>query len=625
MRLRPTSPRSLAILVFAGAAMLLTAVPSALAATAPGVAATQYTANGTVSWSPSTPDLGATITGYEGNLSGAAFSVPATQTSVTLPVAPGTYTLTVHANQDFLGVPSSGPDAVGTVVVDATPPTLTVALNPAAPNGENGWYRSLTIVWSCDAAGGAPVISCPANAAPPARGAGLTVSGVATDAAGNATAPVVSPAFNFDNAAPQAPPLQAPTPRATVTSEPTFVWGAPGGTETSGFNRFEVYVRISGTYRLVAVVPYVAGQTEYRATRDPSRWPTVLPKGVSTNWYVRTVDTAGNGGGGTGQARAFTINPNAPGKPALTGGPRGLTNTASPTFSWTGDQPGFSWQLFAAGNDTALQGATGAATQATVPGLTDGDYTFRVSQVNAYGQEGDEAVQTFTVDTTPPGAPPITGRPPYPTNNPTPTFTWATEPGASSRWQVLGPGGNVLQQSDTPGTTATVGALANGAYVFRVTQIDAAGNASPATSDPFSIAGVAPPPAKTASLTSLLPLQNASRLRPRAGRTLVTRTPVLQWTKGPRGTTVYNVQLFKVIRKRPNLPPVVTKVYSAFPKGTQFRVPKSKTRPGTCYIWRVWPYTGRTFTKAPLGISNFCIASSKALAKAAKAGAKKRK
>ena len=164
MRLRPTSPRSLAILVFAGAAMLLTAVPSALAATAPGVAATQYTANGTVSWSPSTPDLGATITGYEGNLSGSAFSVPATQTSVTLPVAPGTYTLTVHANQDFLGVPSSGPDAVGTVVVDATPPTLTVALNPAAPNGENGWYRSLTIV--CPAT---PPAARPSSPARPTR------------------------------------------------------------------------------------------------------------------------------------------------------------------------------------------------------------------------------------------------------------------------------------------------------------------------------------------------------------------------------------------------------------------------------------------------------------------------
>ncbi len=246
-----------------------------------------------------------------------------------------------------------------------------------------------------------------------------------------------------------------------------------------------------------------------------------------------------------------------------------------------------------------------------------------MSQVNAFGDEGAEAARSFTLDATPPAAPAITGRPPFPTSNPSPTFSWAMEPGAFARWQVLGSGGAVLQTSDTPAASATVSPLANGAYVFRVVQIDPAGNASAATSDPFSIAGAAAP-VKVASLTSLLPLQNAKRLRPRAGKTLVTRTPVLQWAKGPRGTTLYNLQLFKVIRKRPNLPPVVTKVYSAFPRGTQFRVPASKTLPGTCYIWRIWPYTGKSFTKSPLGISNFCIASKARLAKAAKAAAKKR-
>jgi hypothetical protein len=197
------------------------------------------------------------------------------------------------------------------------------------------------------------------------------------------------------------------------------------------------------------------------------------------------------------------------------------------------------------------------------------------------------------------------------------------EPGAFARWQVLGSGGAVNQATDTPAGSATVSPLPNGAYVFRVVQIDAAGNVSPAASDPFSIAGAAPA-AKVASLTSLLPLRNAKRLKPRAGRTLPTRRPVLQWIKGPKRTTVYNLQLFKVVRKRPNLAPIVTKVYSAFPRSTQFRLPKSKTRPGTCYIWRVWPYTGKRFTKSPLGISNFCIASKAKLAKAARAAAKKK-
>ncbi len=505
----------------------------------------------------------------------------------------------------------------------AAPPTLSVALSPASANGDNGWYRSLRIA-TRPATG--RLLRLPARPVPPtspSRAPNQARSVTASDAAGNAARRPPTPAFNFDGAAPRAASLRQPSPAGDRHREPTFVFGPSTGTETSGFNRYEVWVRISGTYPVVASVPHVAGQAEYRATRDPALWPTVLPAGVSTTWSVRTVDNAGNVGG-NGQTRIFTINPNAPAPPTLTSGPEGLTNLASPTFSWTGDQPGFTWEVFAADNDAALQSGTGGATQATAGPLADGDYTFRVAQVNPFGDEGAEAARSFTVDATPPAAPVITGRPPFPTSNPSPTFSWTMEPGASARWQVLASGGSVVQGSDTPASSATVSPLANGAYVFRVVQIDAAGNASAATSDPFSITGVAAAPVKAASLTSLLPLQNAKRLRPKPGRTLATRTPVLQWKKGPKGTKLYNLQLFRVVRKRPNLPPVVTKVYSAFPRGTQYRVPKSKTRPGTCYIWRIWPYTGKKFTKKPLGISNFCIAGKAKLAKAAKAARAKK-
>lgn len=627
MRLRLTSPRLVATCLLACAAALLTTVPSALAAPSqPGIigASPRYTnaAAATMSWNPSTADIGSAIVRYDGDINGVPFSVAGTSTDVALP-APGTYTFRVHAVQDTI-IPTGevpGPDATATIVVDRTAPTLAVALSPAAPNGENGWYRApFSVLITCDGTGSP--ITCPSGQPFVTLGQNPARTVSASDVAGN-TGSAAVPAFNYDNAAPRAATLRQPTPRSTVTAEPTFVFGPSTGPETSGFNRYELYVRISGTYRVIASVPHVVGQAEYRVTRNPALWPTVLPKGVSTSWYVRTIDNAGNGGGGTGQARTFTINPNAPAAPTFTGGPEGLTNLASPTFSWSGDQPGFTWELFAADNDTALQSGSGAANQATAGPLGDGEYTFRVSQVNAFGDEGAEAARSFTLDATPPAAPAITGRPPFPTSNPSPTFSWAMEPGAFARWQVLGSGGAVLQTSDTPASSATVSPLANGAYVFRVVQIDPAGNASAATSDPFSIASAAAP-AKVASLTSLLPLQNAKRLKPGPGKTLATRTPVLQWVKGPAGTRLYNLQLFKVIRKRPNLPPVVTKVYSAFPKGTQFRVPKSKTQPGTCYIWRIWPYTGKGFTKSPLGISNFCIASKATLAKAARAAAKKK-
>ena len=40
---------------------------------------------------------------------------------------------------------------------------------------------------------------------------------------------------------------------------------------------------------------------------------------------------------------------------------------------------------------------------------------------------------------------------------------------------------------------------------------------------------------------------------------------------------------------------------------------KKVMKAGTCYVWRVWPYTGRAFTRKPVGVSNFCIANSKVL------------
>ena len=123
---------------------------------------------------------------------------------------------------------------------------------------------------------------------------------------------------------------------------------------------------------------------------------------------------------------------------------------------------------------------------------------------------------------------------------------------------------------------------------------------------------------------TLLPKQNARRLQPKAGKTLFSRTPVLRWTRGPRGTKLFNLQIFKVAIGKNARTPKVTKILSVFPKATAYRVPKSKTRPKTCYVWRVWPYTGREFTPKPLGVSNYCIASQRVLKKKAALVAKRK-
>ncbi len=59
-----------------------------------------------------------------------------------------------------------------------------------------------------------------------------------------------------------------------------------------------------------------------------------------------------------------------------------------------------------------------------------------------------------------------------------------------------------------------------------------------------------------------------------------TLAPVLRWTKGPRGTKLYNLQIFRVTQVKKGATPKVTKIYSSFPKGLQMRAPKTRLKAG---------------------------------------------
>lgn len=88
-----------------------------------------------------------------------------------------------------------------TIQVDTTAPTITAAAT-TAPNG-NGWYRGpITVHFTCtDQAGLSGIASCPADVTLSGDGANQSVSGTATDNAGNQTSTTVT-GLNLDHTAP---------------------------------------------------------------------------------------------------------------------------------------------------------------------------------------------------------------------------------------------------------------------------------------------------------------------------------------------------------------------------------------------------------------------------------------
>ena len=603
------------------------AVP-ALALNAPGgptssPASPSRSATWTFSWTAPAADAGRVISGFQGGLDGAVADL-GTGGSATLSVPEGTHTFRVWAVQtlaDGTGPPEPGPAAAVTVRVDTAAPAITA--NAPRPNGLRGWYRlPFTIDFRCEDPSGVTVCGPDrtVTANPDGSNQGYrSFPGTATDTLGNTTSITAGP-FAIDMLAPADALLSTPGVDAVTAEEPTFTWRPNRSRETSGYEHYEVQVLLGGSWRTLASVPYQRNPHggSFSAVRDPRLMASALPERTPLQWRVATWDNAGNSK--ASRVRSFTIDSTAPAKPAITSGPSGPVRQTTPTFSWSGDQPSFRWSVTMEGEETPAQSGSGDAATVTLEALPDGDYVFSVSQVSTAGVVGVEATRAFTVDTVAPPPPTITVHPPLPTTSISPEFAWVGEPDSSFRWQVLNAvGGSAQSPVETPLGSTIVGPFTPGSYTFRVSQIDPAGNVSGAATDPFTIAG-AVIAAVTKPTVAKLPAVRASRLRPKAYRTVMTRRPTLRWTKGPRGTRLYNVQVFRAGRKGTSSTKV-TKVFSRFPRARHVHLPARKIRPGYCYVWRVWPYVKKGFTKKPLGVSNFCVGTPTQIKAAARAKA----
>ena len=100
--------------------------------------------------------------------------------------------------------------------------------------------------------------------------------------------------------------------------------------------------------------------------------------------------------------------------------------------------------------------------------------------------------------------------------------------------------------------------------------MDAVGNPGPWSTEPFAIlAAPGAPPATTA--VSALPSSNWRKLTPRRGAKIRSTRPTLRWAAGPRGTRLYNVQIFLVGKDN-----ALKKVRTAFPQEALLHAPPAR-------------------------------------------------
>ena len=185
----------------------------------------------------------------------------------------------------------------------------------------------------------------------------------------------------------------------------------------------------------------------------------------------------------------------------ITGGPSGLTNSASPSFTFTSTISG---STFECRLDTPA--GTGTFSACTSPkaysGLAQGAHTFHVRATASGQTDASPATRTFTVDTVAPDTT-ITSGPSGTITATSATFGFSSETGATFECRLDTPAGTGTFSACTSPKAYT--GLAQGAHTFHVRARDAAANtdATPATRA-FTVSGCSQTAAPGADLNAFI-------------------------------------------------------------------------------------------------------------------------
>ncbi len=378
----------------------------------------------------------------------------------TTPLDDGQHTFEVRAT-DPTGITDQSP-ASRTFTVDATDPETTIDSGPSGLTND----PTPTFGFSSDEAGAtfqcridaAAFTSCDSPKTYGTLADGQHTFEVrATDPAGNTDGSPASRTFTIDATDPQTTIDSGPA-NPTNDRTPTFEFSSsqPGSS-------FEC--SLDGAAFATCTSPETTAS---------------LSDGQHT-FEVRATDPAGN----TDQSpasRTFTVDATDP-ETTIDSGPSGLTNDPTPTFGFSSDEAGATFQCRI---DAAA--FTSCDSPKTYGTLADGQHTFEVRATDPAGNtDGSPASRTFTIDATDPQTT-IDSGPANPTNDRTPTFEFSSsQPGSSFECSL---DGAAFATCTSPETTAS---LSDGQHTFEVRATDPAGNTdqSPA-SRTFTVDATAP-------------------------------------------------------------------------------------------------------------------------------------
>jgi hypothetical protein len=392
---------------------------------------------------------GANASSFQCRVDSATFAT-CTSPHTTAALAPGAHTFEVRA-LSATGLPDSSP-ASREFTVDTTAPDTNIT------GGPTGSVASTTAAFTFTATQSGSTFQCSLDGAAfgacPASYTGLaqgqhTFRVRAIDAAGNVDGSPAERIWTVDTLAPAVPVIAQPAAGALLAT-PSF---ALSGTGEAGAT---IVVREGATIRGTA-------------TATGGNWTVALSNvdDGSHTYEVRATDAAGNTS--PAASRSVTIDAAGP-NTTISSGPPGLTNVATPAFTFGADEAGARFECRVDASPPAA-----CTSPFTAPALADGEHTFSVLAIDAAGnRDPTPATQTFVVDLTPPAEPTVVSGPDGPTTDPAPAFAFAATETVTCR--LDGPSG--------PGTFAacvsptSFGNLAPGDYVFVVRSVDAAGNST---------------------------------------------------------------------------------------------------------------------------------------------------